>query len=539
MASVMLRLPIFVLIIIGIIIILLLLLRRGRITIVDRFSFWKRLGVAAYVRPFFYWRHMTSVIFGNGHLTQVFDSLYKRFPRERYVGYYEYARPCLLIRDPKLIGRILSKDFYAFQSCGAKTDEKLDPFYRNIVNLRGCRWKTVRNKVNPSFSSSTKLNQLYESIEKCARDLDDYLAINVGGNDDDDESLLDVKEPLAKYVIDVVGSALFGMEFNALKDPNSEYRSIMGKIGSPSLCGTMKKVVRLFVDPNVLILLRTKAVPEFVENFIVNFWSALVAHRKVNDIVKDDFAQAMIDWSTKDRSSPYYDDGEGADCKKNLNDEEELQITDDLILANVYIFYVGGFSTTAVTLGYVFYELALNSDVQTKLRDEINETIDDYDGVGNYQAFCKIKYLDMIIYETMRLHSTVPFTYRECDEAYQIPDSSIVIPKGTRVTIPIHSIHNDADYYPEPDKFIPERFSDEEKAGRPPYTFLAFGAGPRICVAWKLAMLEMKLCLFRIIPKYKFSICPKTIVPIRLKPRSILHAANHDITLSVTKLFRS
>lgn len=82
----------------------------------------------------------------------------------------------------------------------------------------------------------------------------------------------------------------------------------------------------------------------------------------------------------------------------------------------------------------------------------------------------------------MRLHATAPSVRRKCVEDYKIPDSDFVIKKGSNITIPIAAFHLDPEYYPNPTVFDPERFNQEEKNKRHPYTFLPFGAGPRNCI---------------------------------------------------------
>lgn len=65
---------------------------------------------------------------------------------------------------------------------------------------------------------------------------------------------------------------------------------------------------------------------------------------------------------------------------------------------------------------------------------------------------------------------------------YKIPDSDIIVDKGTRIFIPIYDIQHDPEYYPCPDKFDPERFNAENKAKRHPFVWLPFGEGPRACI---------------------------------------------------------
>lgn len=71
---------------------------------------------------------------------------------------------------------------------------------------------------------------------------------------------------------------------------------------------------------------------------------------------------------------------------------------------------------------------------------------------------------------------------RICTETYKIPDSKVVIQKGTSVIISILGIHHDPKYYEKPYEFYPEHFTEEAKAKRQHYTYLPFGEGPRVCI---------------------------------------------------------
>jgi len=84
--------------------------------------------------------------------------------------------------------------------------------------------------------------------------------------------------------------------------------------------------------------------------------------------------------------------------------------------------------------------------------------------------------------ETLRKHPPLSNINRIVTQPYTIPDTTAELEKGVRVIIPIYAIHHDPCYYPEPDRFDPERFSDEAKSSRPHFTFLPFGEGPRNCI---------------------------------------------------------
>lgn len=80
------------------------------------------------------------------------------------------------------------------------------------------------------------------------------------------------------------------------------------------------------------------------------------------------------------------------------------------------------------------------------------------------------------------MHPPVPVLNRVCTKKYTFPDSNVTLNTGDKVIIPIYSLHYDPNYYPNPEVFDPERFSEENKTSRPNGTFIPFGDGPRICI---------------------------------------------------------
>jgi cytochrome P450 family 6 len=87
-----------------------------------------------------------------------------------------------------------------------------------------------------------------------------------------------------------------------------------------------------------------------------------------------------------------------------------------------------------------------------------------------------------VLKETLRKYPPLPTLNRECSREYRIPGTNVTVEKGIHVVIPVEAIHNDPQYFPEPDRFDPERFSDEAKSKRHHYVYLPFGEGPRICI---------------------------------------------------------
>lgn len=83
------------------------------------------------------------------------------------------------------------------------------------------------------------------------------------------------------------------------------------------------------------------------------------------------------------------------------------------------------------------------------------------------------------------MYTLAAILMRECVKDYKIPGTDFVIEKGTKVCISPVGLHHDERYFPDPDVFDPERFTDEAKGQRNSYVYLPFGDGPRNCIGKK------------------------------------------------------
>lgn len=122
-----------------------------------------------------------------------------------------------------------------------------------------------------------------------------------------------------------------------------------------------------------------------------------------------------------------------------------------------------------------------------------------------------------------------------CTKTYRVPNSNIVIHPNEFINIPAMGFHMDPDYYPEPEKFDPERFRPEIKVKRHPMTFLPFGDGPRNCIGARLGQIVSKLAVATLISKFKVTLNEKTTIPIRFKKRSLLLDIEGGVWLNCSK----
>ena len=112
-------------------------------------------------------------------------------------------------------------------------------------------------------------------------------------------------------------------------------------------------------------------------------------------------------------------------------------------------------------------------------------------------------------------------TQRVCNKETTI--KGISVHESIVVSAPILAIHYDPKIWPEPKKFDPYRFTKEEKAKRNTLDWIPFGAGPRNCIAMRLALIEVQIAIAYLVRKYKFVRCEKTEVLSRLQQKTILN----------------
>ena len=192
------------------------------------------------------------------------------------------------------------------------------------------------------------------------------------------------------------------------------------------------------------------------------------------------------------------------------------KLSDEEIVAQSITFLLAGYETSSNTLSFLLYHLALNPDVQDKLRTEIKEAVEsNAKRKSLYELAQNMEYLDCVIKESQRLCPAVPQVNRECCEDYDL--NGIHIPAGTEILIPIYVLHHDPDAWQDPEKFDPERFRGPAKDARHAFQFLPFGAGPRNCIGMRFALMELKMALVRILMKYKFVASPETQVPLEIR----------------------
>jgi len=204
----------------------------------------------------------------------------------------------------------------------------------------------------------------------------------------------------------------------------------------------------------------------------------------------------------------------------NAHDDEFAPLSEDELVAEAVTLFIAGHETTAMTLAWTLFLLERHPVIHSALRQEINTVLGNRD--PEIKDFPRLVLLDRVIKESMRILSSVPLLFfRVTAEAGSV--GGYDIPKGSNILISPLATHHDPTLYPEPNRFLPDRWLDLNPS---PYGYLPFGAGPRICIGMPFADRALRLMLPMILQRFQFSIPAGTRVD-RLTRANILQPRQH------------
>lgn len=187
-----------------------------------KFTYWPRKGIKQ-ISPSIPFGNFGPIFKQQMSFGQLFGKLYNE-TTEPVIGIYAAIRPILIIRDPDIARTILVKDFQYFNSRGLYIDEKNDPMSANLVSLKGEKWKNLRAKLTPTFTSG-KLKAMFTTIVDCGNSFCEYLDNAACTN-----KSIEIHELLAQYTTTVIASVAFGIDIDCIKEPNTKFRTIGRKV---------------------------------------------------------------------------------------------------------------------------------------------------------------------------------------------------------------------------------------------------------------------------------------------------------------------
>ncbi|XP_037539370.1 thromboxane-A synthase [Nematolebias whitei] len=461
----------------------------------------------------------------------------------RVCGYYLGRRPVVVIADPEMLRQVLVKDFSSFPN-RMMFSAATKPMKDCLLLLRNERWKRVRSIVTSTFSTA-KLKEMVPLINTAV----DALMTNLNVHAESAQAF-DIHKCFGCFTMDVIASVAFGIQVDSQNNPDD-----------PFLHHAQMFFAFTFFRPIVLFSITFPAIMALLARFIPNKRRKQMDSFYINNIKKiikqreeqlpeqrrRDFLQLLLDarTGTDQVSLEHFDTTKHSDKFDHQSQEEQalaeqeddcrhteelymkrLQkktMSDDEIVSQAFVFLLGGYESSRSTLAFTCYLLALHPECQQKLQEEADDLFTKHDS-PNYTNIQELKYLDMVVCEALR-HYPPGFRFAR-DVDHDCVVNGQFLPKGATLEIPAGFLHHDPEYWPEPEKFIPERFTPEAKANQHPFVYLPFGAGPRNCVGMKLAQLEIRMALVHLFHKFSIEACSETKVPLDLKSSGNLGPKN-------------
>lgn len=478
-----------------------------------------------YLKPTFLVGSRTDMILRNKAMTDVIKEWYDQFPKEKVIGFFEFTKPSYIIRDPKLLKRLTVKEFDAFPDHRNFLDEKVDPLFgRALFSLRGQKWKDMRATLSPAFTGS-KMRQMFELVAVVGEQVAETLKqqIKAGGND-----AFEFKELARRFTVDCIATCAFGIEVNSFKSPNNDFFRIAGKTANFGGILNSLKFMGYFLIPRIMTLLNIN----FFDNETTSFFQSAIHDtmkaREEKGIVRHDMINLMI--QAKKGSLTHEKESTEKMVEGFATVEESTlgkttvkrQWEDDDLTAQCFIFFFAGFETISTAMTFMAYELVVNPDCQKKLQQEIDEMNENIGGKRvNYEQVQGMKYMDQVVCETLRKWPPAPLIDRLAarDTEIEYDDGKrFMMEKDTNFYMPIYGFHHDEKYFPNPAKFDPERFSEENRKNIDPDTYLPFGIGPRNCIGSRFALMELKTIIYYLLLNFDFVATKKSQIPLQLAP---------------------
>ncbi len=342
-------------------------------------------------------------------------------------------------------------------------------------------WRRHRMMLNPTMSKRHvrgMVDLMIDPIERFVERIDD-------GHD---RIELEMAGQMVELTMDVVGTALFGHSFGDVA------RKMQAVVTTGLRAGEVATRLMTVLAPPVPLM---RAVGRFIHH-------APWLPRPIDAVqrVMRTVDESVWDLINDRRANPT----EGDDLLNLLlgvDDPEHGKLPLKRVRDEVTTFMLAGHETTANALAWMWYLLALNPDARERMLSEVDGLAGRRPTVEDVRA---MPWTNACFQEAMRLFPPAWVIPRVANRDDVIDGHRI--PKGSTVIVPIHRIHHDERFWPDPEVFDPQRFMPGEGKDRHRSAYLPFGGGRRICIGTSFALMETTLITAMMSQRFVFDLVP-------------------------------
>ncbi|KAF5291122.1 hypothetical protein FQA39_LY14364 [Lamprigera yunnana] len=427
-------------------------------------------------------------------LNMFLEKIYNRTSKP-FFGFFILNQPYLLVRDPELIKNVLIKDFEHFSDRNVLVNKSDKYGSKMLFMLKNPEWKITRNKASTAFSPA-KIKNMIPLMVAVSKQFIQNIKVIVS-----DSELVNFRDLSIKYAIDIISSCGFGIEARSYH--NSEFSVATRNLQGSTFTRNIQTAAH-FYAPFFVKLFGFKFIDHKCAEIVEKILLTEVAKRKLTKQLRGDFIDLLIKM-----------------------EEGEIYFDNETLVALAIQYLIDGFETIGNTVSFILYELCLNHSIQNRLRDEILKVLENHENISS-EAIQDMKYLETVVKEGIRKYPLLPFLDRICTKNYKIPNSNVVIEEGIPIYISISALHYDPNYFPNPEKFDPDRFSTQSKSDIIPYTYIPFGEGYRSCIGAKFGTLAISIGIIQILKHFKLVLGEDTPRKLKFKSSGFLMVPEGD-----------
>ncbi|XP_061769031.1 cytochrome P450 4V2-like isoform X7 [Nerophis ophidion] len=352
-----------------------------------------------------------------------------------------------------------------------------------LLTSTGSKWRERRKMLTPTFHF-TILQDFLEVMNEQAEVLVNKLTSQAG------RGPFNCFNHVTLCALDIICETAMGKKINAQSDSESEYVQSVYKMSD--------------------IVSRRQRSPWFWPAFMYKYFGEGKVHDRTLKTLHSFTYEVIRERaeSLKDEHDRKEDKSESGTRKRRAfldmllqtKDEDGNSMSHQDIQEEVDTFMFRGHDTTAASMNWALHLLGSHPDVHGKVQQELQEVFGTSERVASMEDLKRLKYLECVVKESLRLFPSVPFFARCLCEDVDI--NGFKVPKGANAIIITYALHRDPRYFPEPEEFRPERFLPENSAGRPPYAYIPFSAGIRNCIGQRFALMEEKVVLSAVLRRF-------------------------------------
>jgi cytochrome P450 len=349
----------------------------------------------------------------------------------------------------------------------------------NLLTDEGDSWAAHRTSLNPTFARR-HLNELVDLMIDPIERITDDLA------DRGDDVEFDMHATMVETTLRVVANALFSQDFGpivqSMKDLTTRGLRRTERLSRIGLLGLLPRPVY-----NAMTWSAFSGIP-LPPPLREGQKIVLTLDTAVNDVLDDRIAHPT---ESADLLNVLFQADNGTWPRKRIRDE-------------ALTFMLAGHETTANAMSWLWYLLAQNPHARDRMLAEIDDVLDRRRPTASDLA--ELPWTTACVQESQRYYSAVWMIGRKAVEHDDI-DGHHIRP-GTTVLVPVHEIHHDARWWPDPEEFDPARFLGDAAKQRPRSAYLPFGGGRRICIGQSFALMEMVLMAAIMSQRFTFDLVP-------------------------------